>query len=351
MSIVLNERKVIAYNGKGEIAILTEDIPELLPNTVLVEVKASLISPGTELMGNVCEKRRSPNSDLGWQRFGYGNSGIVLAVGEGVAEINVGDRIACMGGQANHATHCVVPQNLTCKIPEELSFEEAAFAHLAATGLHAVRRSEVEFGQTYGVMGLGLVGNLAAQFAKLSGAHVLGMDGVEKRLQIAADCGIDRVVNPFSDDPAKAVELLSRGYGLDIGLVAFGGEATRAIEQLASLMKKSPDTHAYGNLVIVGGVTFSANFPTIFGNMDVRASSRPGPGYHDHDWEQGRDYPRVFVQWTTKRNLEECLRSAAEGKLQLQKLITHRIPFEDGPNGCEKLISSPNEALGVILEP
>ncbi len=350
MTVEVKERKVVAYNGKGEISVLTEEIPELFANTVLVEVKACLISPGTELMGNVCGQRKNPTDD-GWQRFGYGNAGVVLAIGDGVTGIEVGDRIACMGGQANHATHCVVPQNLTCKIPEGLSFEEAAFAHLAATGLHAVRRSEIQFGQSYAVMGLGLVGNMAAQFAKLSGAHVLGMDGVDMRLQVATDCGIDQAINPFNSNVEEVVETLSKGYGLDAGLIAFGGDATKAIEQLVSLMKKSPDTHVNGKIVIVGGATFTGQFPVPFGNMDIRASSRPGPGYHDDEWELGRDYPEVFVQWTTKRNLEESLRSAAEGKLQLKKLITHRIDLDDAPDGCEKLISTPNEALGVILLP
>ena len=82
-----------------------------------------------------------------------------------------------------------------------------------------------------------------------------------------------------------------------------------------------------------------------------RASSRPGPGYHDEAWEFGRDYPPVFIHWTTRRNLEECLLFAAKKRLDYSALITHRMPLGDAPAGCEELIQHPDKAMGVILNP
>ena len=113
----------------------------------------------------------------------------------------------------------------------------------------------------------------------------------------------------------------------------------------------APDGHRYGRISIVGGGTFEVQFPQAFGNIDICASSRTGPGYHDEDWEFGRDYPPVFVQWNTRRNLEECLLFASRGRLDLASLITHRVSLDEAPFACEKLVSSPDQILGVVINP
>jgi threonine dehydrogenase-like Zn-dependent dehydrogenase len=344
-------RRVVTLDGAGQFGVREERIPELKPGSVLVAVKSSLVSPGTEL-GGVPEKRRNPKPGAEARPFGYGNAGIVLKVGKDCPGLEPGQRVACMGaGYAYHATHAVIPRNLAVPVPEGLSFDEAAFAHLAATALWAVRRADIEFGQHVAVMGLGIVGQIAVQIARWSGAHVMGVDRLPLRLEIAGRCGADRVFNPAQGDLAKAAAEFSRGYGMDAVIMAFGGEATAAMESACSIMKTAPDGHRYGCIVIVGGAKFTAEFPTAFGNIDVRASSRPGPGYHDEAWEFGRDYPPVFVPWTTRRNLEECLEFAAAGRLNFPALITHRMPLDNAPEGCEELIRNPDRTLGVIFNP
>ena len=137
---------------------------------------------------------------------------------------------------------------------------------------------------------------------------------------------------------------------MDCGIIAFGGDATEAFSQMAKTLKVSPDTHKMGRIVIVGGARISHGFAAGLGNVDVRSSARPGPGYHDEAWERGQDYPPVFVQWTTKRNIEECLRLVQEGRLNVKALITHRYHIDKAPEACEQLISHPDAALGVILD-
>ena len=73
--------------------------------------------------------------------------------------------------------------------------------------------------------------------------------------------------------------------------------------------------------------------------------------YHDEEWEHGADYPPVFMQWTTRRNLEECLRFMDTGHLKVSPLITHRVALDDAPEACEELIRNPNAALGVVFLP
>jgi threonine dehydrogenase-like Zn-dependent dehydrogenase len=343
-------RKVAAIDGKGQFAVIEEPIPEPKPGQVLIEVAASLISPGTEL-GGIPRRRENPSDDPP-KPFGYQNAGTVIKLGEGVERFQVGDRVACMGGgYALHASHAAAPINLTVPIPEGVSFEEAAFCHLAATSLHAVRRAQPEYGENFAVSGLGVVGQLAVQFAKLSGTHVVGLDKFSKRLEIAAATGADAVVNVAEGAPVPRVVEFCRGHGLDAAIVAFGGEGTEACKQLYQMMKPAPDTHRWGRIVAVGGATVTLNLAAGFGNVDIRSSARPGPGYHDEAWEHGADYPPVFVKWTTQRNLEECLRAMAEGALRCRPLITDIFPLDQAPAACEKLVSSPAEALGVILKP
>jgi len=296
--------------------------------------------------------RRQNPKDTPPAPFGYQNAGTVLKLGEGVTRFQVGDRVACMGGgYALHASHAVVPVNLAVPIPEGVSFEEAAFCHLAATALHAVRRAEPRFGENFAVSGLGLVGQLSVQFAKLSGTHVVGLDRFPKRLEVALASGADAAFNVAESDPVPRVVEFCRGHGLDAAIIAFGGDGTAAAKQLYEMMKPAPDTHRWGRIVVVGGATITMNLAAGLGNVDIRSSARPGPGYHDDAWEHGADYPPVFVRWTTQRNLEESLRAMAEGALRCKPLISDVFPLDEAPAACEKLVSSPAEALGVILKP
>ena len=343
-------RKVAAIDGAGRIHIIEEEIPMPKPGQVQIEVRASMVSPGTELAG--IKGRRENPSDAAPRPFGYSNAGVVVAQGEGCDDIPLGTRVACMGGgYAQHATHSCIPRNMAIPMPDEVSFEDASSIHLVATGLNAVRRAELELGEHLAVVGLGLVGQFACQWGKLSGCHVLGLDRLPMRLKGAEEAGVHMLVNVDERDPKEAAQAFTRGYGMDAGILAFGGDGTPAFKMLVSLMKVSPDTHLMGRIVIVGGARIEHQFASRLGNLDVRSAARTGPGYHDEPWEHGADYPEVFMQWTTKRNLEECLSFMASGDLRVAPLITHRVLLSEAPEACEDLVQRPNEALGVVFIP
>ncbi len=297
-------------------------------------------------------RRANPHPGSAPTRFGYSAAGVVLAAGQGAGAFNRGMRVACMGGgYASHASRIVVPKNMVLPLPENLSFAEGSFACLAATALQAVRRAEIEFGHNVLVMGLGIVGQLACQEARASGAHVMGIDRIPMRVRLAKRFGTDSAINGAKEDPVEVARKFTRGAGMDAAIIAFGGEGAKAVQQCLETMKTAPDTHRMGVISIVGGLNFNASFPTAFGNIDVRASSRPGPGYHDKAWEFGRDYPPVFVRWTTLRNMEECLRFASEGRLKFSHLISRRIPLDAAPGVIEGMLEKPGNILGLILEP
>lgn len=119
------KRHVAAVCGNGHIRLVEQDVPPLVPGAVLVEVHASLVSPGTELGGwhNLRKRREAPDEDAEPRPFGYANAGVVLAVGDGVDEFCPGDRVSCMGsGYAMHTDYAVVPHNLCVPLPEGVSF-------------------------------------------------------------------------------------------------------------------------------------------------------------------------------------------------------------------------------------
>jgi len=344
----METRKYAAIDGRGAIVVQQGPVPEPGPGEVLVDVHASLISSGTEL-GGVKRLRESPR-ERPPRPFGYQNAGCVIALGEGCRGLEPGMRVACMGaGYALHATVACVPQNLVFPLAENITFEEAAFNHLAATALQAVRRADVRLGEYLAVFGLGTIGQICCQLGRLAGAYVLGVDLFPLRVEKARELGAHAVALAGRDDLGAVVSELTGGHGLDAAIIAFGGDATETFKQIVRLMKTAPDTHKMGNIVIVGGARIAHEFASALGNLNVLSSARTGPGYHDEAWERGRDYPDVFVRWTTRRNVELCLRLISEGRLRVAPLITHRYPLEQVPEACEKIIQTPEETISVVL--
>lgn len=343
-------RKSLAKSNMGRLSVIEEEVPVLGPGQVLIEVDVSLISPGTELGGMRLRHDPVTGEEERWRVFGYQNAGTIIQLGDQVTGFSVGQRVACMGASyAVHGTYAVVPVNLTIPLPDQVSFEEGAFVALAATALQAVRRAELQLGEFVLVMGLGLVGQLTGQLATIAGTHVIGTDRLPLRLDIARRHGFEAVVGA-DDSLADVASRITRGYGLDCSFICFGGDATAAFKEAVAAMKRSPDTHVNGRVVVVGGATIQHQFGAPLGNLDIRSSSRTGPGYHDPQYERGADYPRVFVPWDTKRNIEEIMGWIATGRLHVADLISHRAPLTEAPDVCRTIIEEPEKTLGVILK-
>jgi len=179
----------------------------------------------------------------------------------------------------------------------------------------------------------------------------MGVDRFPMRLDIASAAGVVAAVHADQEDLVQIAAEFARGYGMDCGILCFGGESTEAFKTAVPMMKISLDTHGMGRIVIVGGAHISHGFAAALGNLDVRSSARTGPGYHDEAREHGRDYPPLFMPWTTRRNLEEVLHLIAEERLLVDPLITHRVPLRQAPEACEQLIQHPEHTLGVVLLP
>lgn len=264
-------------------------------------------------------------------------------------EFKVGDRVACIGmNYALHTNYAVVPQNLCVLLPEKVTFAQGSYAMLAATALHALRRGEPEFGEYTAVVGLGLVGQLTAMFYQLAGNFVIGWDITSFRTNIAQKWGIDATTIVDAEDEVAATKAFTNGHGLDTAIIAFGGNADKAREKICESLKCAPDGHLMGKIVIVGAASMALPWSTT--NVDIHVAARTGPGYHDEEWEFGRDYPPVHMRWTTRTNLEVCMSMIAKGRLNVDSLTTHTISLENADTGISTIIKEPDKILGVIFE-
>jgi threonine dehydrogenase-like Zn-dependent dehydrogenase len=362
---------------------LTEiPVPELTAGMVRVSVRASLVSPGTEVggwRGLATKYEQAGGSPVtGASRpFGYSVSGVVeesLPIeGEAVPPLPPGTRVAAIGaGYAMHSDVVVVPHNLCIVVPDGVTHDEACYAMLLATALHASRRGTPQMGEFWVVFGLGLVGLLTARLLELSGCYVSGVDASGVRAEFAdrwlrsATPG-EKPLSAFTT-PADAESVLpallgqpdrASGSGIaprfdaggfDGAVLAFGGEADAAVNQAVRLMKKSPDGHPYGTIVPVGWPRFSYTDDVgAMNNIDLRRASRTGPGYHDERWERGEDYPPVFMRWTTRTNLALSMELLRLGRIDVGGLTTHTIPLEDLPQEMRRIMADPDNVLGVVF--
>ena len=183
---------------------------------------------------------------------------------------------------------------------------------------------------------------------EVAGCRVIGWDTSPERLAYAGKLGIEATVQVGKEDPVGTTVEFTKGHGLDHGVIALGGDASRPYDSLMESMKVSPDGHACGNIIIVGGADF--HYKKNLSNVNIIRSSRTGPGYHDKAWERGGSYPPVFVRWDTGRNIEYCLELVSRGLVDVDALSSHTIPFEEVEALTAEATLKPETILGMVFE-
>ncbi len=370
--------KIVVQNLKsGKLHVDETPPPALRPGGVLVRVRRSLISLGTEKAvidlaskGPLGKARARPDlarkvinkarQEGYWQTYqvvknlisspiplGYSCAGEVIAVGAEAVEFRVGDRVACAGlNYANHAEVNYVPRNLAVKIPEGLSFDYACFVTLGAIAMQGVRLAEIELGDRVVVMGLGLVGQLAAQLARCAGATVLATDLDSGKVELAARLGAHESVDD-SGRLAAAVAQFTGGQGADAVLICAATKSDDPARVAAEISRLK------GRVIIVGDVGMRLERRAYFEKeLKLIVSRSYGPGRYDPAYEaRGVDYPYSYVRWTEGRNMLSFLELAAREDLNLAPLITHRFPIADA-EAAYQLVTGERRvpAIAVLLE-
>ncbi len=274
--------------------------------------------------------------------LGYSCSGIVL---EGNLEnFRKNDRVACAG--SNHAEITYSSKNLTCRIPDNVSLKEAAFATLGAIALHSIHRADIKPGEYVGVIGTGLIGLIVVQLAKLSGAHVFAFDTMNTRLNLAKNLGADTIINPFNQNSIIKVNEITMGHGLDSIIIGASSKSSKPLEDAVDLIRER------GKIVLLGGFPIKVDRSKLYyKEADLLISRSYGPGRYDSYYEyKGFDYPKKFVPWTEQRNMEIFLKLISEKKVNVKTLISEVIPADNANLAYKKLEEDPINNIAILLE-
>lgn len=363
-------KQIVQDLKSGETLLEKVPTPRVGSGKILIKTHRSLVSLGTERMlvnfgqANLIEKACQqpervkqvinkmktdgikPTLEAVFRKLdtplplGYSQTGEVIAVGKGVIEFQVGDRVISNG---NHAEIVAVPENLVAKIPEGVTYDEASFTVVGAIGLQGIRLIDPTFGETVVVLGLGLIGLISAQILKANGCNVIGLDLDEDKVQKARELGIT-AMNSGQQDPVKFVEEQTGNVGADAVLITASTKSNAVIKQVANMSRKR------GRIVLVGVVGLDIDRSDFYEKeLSFQVSCSYGPGRYDEEYEQkGNDYPLPYVRWTEKRNFQAVLQAIAEGQLEVESLITERVPleeYEDIYGDMER-----NDSIASILE-
>jgi predicted dehydrogenase/threonine dehydrogenase-like Zn-dependent dehydrogenase len=345
-------KQIIQDLKSGETILENVPAPDVRAGHLLIQTTVSLVSLGTEKMlvefgkSNLIQKARQqpdkvkqvlakiktdglmPTLEAVFNKLGqplplgYCNVGRVIAVGEGVTDYQIGDRVASNG---QHAEFVCIPRNLCAHIPDGVTDEEAAFTVIGSIGLQGIRLLNPTLGETVVVVGLGLIGLITAELLVANGCRVIGFDFDPRKVALALEKGIIAMDASQGLDTVKFTLERTDGIGADGVIITASAKTDEIISQAARMSRKR------GRIILVGVIGLNLSRAEFFEKeLTFQVSCSYGPGRYDSDYEQrGRDYPLPFVRWTEQRNFQAILQTIASGKLNVKSVITERVPLAD----------------------
>jgi 2-desacetyl-2-hydroxyethyl bacteriochlorophyllide A dehydrogenase len=343
--------RAVTFQAPGEVAVEDRPEPELLDRAdAIVRIEATGVC-GSDLHIYHGRVQIEPGFTIGHEYVGT-----VVAAGDGVSTVAVGDRVlgcfhtacgecwfcrrglfhrcvqsrtfghgATLGSlQGTQAEMALVPNAdlVLRKVPDGMSSEVALFAgDVMGTGFHAVSASEMRPGDIVAVLGLGPVGLCAAQAARASGAaHVIAIDTVPERLEIARSFGAEPV-HLVDEDPKAAVRDATEGRGVDVAIDAVGDP--RALDMAIRL------TRPCGSVQCIG--VYAERTEVHMGLLWLKAITMRGG------------------QANVLAHVDRVLGMMAAGVLDPSPLVTHHMSLDDAPEAYA--VYDRREALKIILTP
>lgn len=328
------------------------DVPRPQPaaNDVLVEVKACGIC-GSDVHGmDGSTGRRKPPIIMGHEA-----SGVVVEAGKAVRQWKPGDRVTfdstvycgqchfCRRGEVNLCDHrqvlgvscdefkrdgafaefVAVPEHIVVSLPDSVSFEQAAMVEPVSIAVHAVARLPVQMNDTAVVVGAGMIGLLIVQALKARGCGlVLAVDTKQDRLDLARLLGADACFSPTRCNVVDEVMKRTEGRGADLALEAVGFAAT--VDTAIQSVRKGGAVGLVGNLsprVQLPLQTVVTRELTLFGSCASRG-----------------EYPA-------------CLDLIADGRIQVDPLVSGISSLEDAPSWFSRLHSAQENLMKVMVCP
>ena len=322
--------KSIYFVAPGIAELQDREIPEIAPDEVLVKINRTTISAGTERANLVGDPNVSPariKKEIPFpRRSGYSAAGTVVAVGTNVTSHKVGDRVAC--SWTKHAEYFAVKERCAYRLPDSVSDAEGSLVHIATFPLAAIRKCDLELGESAIIMGLGVLGLVSIGLLRAAGAApIIAVDPVPEKRELALSLGADFALDPFASDFVDrvmeitdggvkvALEITGKGQGLDMVLdcmAKFGRVA------LLGCTRNSDFSIDYYRKVHAPGITL------------VGAHTIARPKLESHEgW------------WTEKDDAEAIIKLVELGRLNLSVLVEDVISPLDAPEIYDKLAKNP----------
>ena len=346
--------RAAVYRGKAKVVVETVPVPAIGAGEVLIRVASCGIC-GTDL------KKIEHGFVAAPQIFGHEVSGTVVAIGVGVKEWKLGDRVmsfhhvpcgACFycerrlfsqcpgykkvgltagfdpngGGFAQYvrAMPWVAERGMVA-IPDDISFDEASFIEPVNTCVKAVEKARVAAGETAVVMGLGPIGLLLAMLSKLRGATVIGSDPMPERRARSMSLGIDFAADPGEGRLAEKIGLHTQGRGADVVLVA---------------------------VPIPGALTEGLTLARPGGRVLLFAQNDPLMKIEFPAAAVGVEEKEILGSYSAAVDrASEAARLIFTHKLPVRQLISHRFSLEDMDRALHLAARPEGDSLKVVIHP
>lgn len=355
----------------GKVKLEEIPVPTVNSGDVLIKTLYSLISPGTERMlsdfgkSSFIQKAKSQPDKVKQvlqkvktdgvkstlqsvkskldepMSLGYCNVGEVLEVGPNVLNLAKGDLVVSNGA---HSECVVVKENLCAKIPDNLSPKSASLTVLGAIALQGVRLSKPELGETYVVLGLGVIGLLTTQILIANGVKVIAFDFDKGRVEIAKKSGALAYQITDEINPSEIVLSETDMLGCDSVIITAATKSNQPIEDAPKMCRKR------GRIILTGVSGLNINRNDFYAKeISFQVSCSYGPGRYEDNYEnKGLDYPISFVRWTENRNFKAVLDLLSNHKINPDLLINSEINFIDAETEYDKTLRD-SSLLGVLF--
>lgn len=347
--------KIMVYDGPGQLRIEESESLPVKAGEIKIQAICSGISHGTEMnvyrgAAPFFRRKSDPDTrlfveaqaeetwhypirscDPGVWYMGYSSVGRVIEVGVGVTKVKPGNIVI---SASPHQTEAVKEEDDVVILPEGISPEYAITFTNLITAYNGIMDTRIILGETVVVSGLGMLGQMIVQMAKMSGAaKVYGIDMIEKRRQAALEDGCDEVFSPVeTQDIALEIRKRTNNRGADRVIEVSGNE--KALQQ--ALRCAAPET----TITALGWYQGSLK------DVDLSEEfhhNRLGLKQSQTNFVD----PALRHMWDYERRVESCLEIMK--KLKLSNLITHRIPFDEVARAYQIVDKHPEEVIQVLI--
>ena len=341
------------YRGVNDVRLETVPVPQIGPGELLVRVHTCGVC-GTDL------KKIATGSHSAPRIFGHETSGIVAAVGPGVRDYQIGDRVVvfhhipcrqCFYCRHKTFAQCTtykkvgctagfepsgggfaeyvrvmdwIVQHGTVRIPPGISFQQACFVEPVNTCMKGIEALRLEPGETVLVIGQGPIGIILSVLAKRAGASVVTSDLYPERLKIAESFGLELHMDAARTNVVQRVREMTEGRGADAVILAVGSNG---------LIGRAMDAARPGGRVLLFAQT-----------QHGEAIVDPAAICVEEKTLVGSYSASVDLQ-------EESIRFVMNGEMDLERLISHRFPLRQAKAGLDLAAHPQPSSMKIVIEP